>query len=300
MKTFRGRGAKTYKGYLVIFVCFATSALHLEAATDYSTDGFLAAYRRFIGRRGSCSSITSDCGTNFIGADKELQRMFGSASRELKELAKIIANDGTQWKFNPPATPHFGGKWEAAVKSTKFHLRRVIGDTVLTYEELATLLSQIEAVLNSRPLCAMSEDPTDLVPLTPGHFLIGDAMNAVPEPTLLSERLSYLAMAAYSTNGGIILGALGCRILASIAYGIVEMAQTTTSRQNRSPSSGKGRTTSANEVGTGTSHGSASRTGRNRPSRNSENRNLDDETADYETLFVTCLVRLRLNLQVNP
>ena len=73
-------------------------------------------------------------------------------------MALLLTNDGTKWSFNPPAAPHFGGKWEAAVKSVKYHLRRTIGDTALTYEELTTLLVQIEAVLNSKPLQPLSDD----------------------------------------------------------------------------------------------------------------------------------------------
>ncbi|XP_015115550.1 uncharacterized protein LOC107040119 [Diachasma alloeum] len=83
-----------------------------------------------------------------------------------------------------PGAPHFGGKWEAAVKSVKYHLSRTIRDTTLTFEELSTLLTQIEAVLNSRPLQALSEEPDDVLCLTPGHFLIGEAPIALPEPSL--------------------------------------------------------------------------------------------------------------------
>ncbi|XP_029165881.1 uncharacterized protein LOC114936752, partial [Nylanderia fulva] len=184
LKTFRGRGCRTYKGYFIIFVCFSTSAIHLEVATDYSTDGFLAAFRRFTGRRGICSTLTSDCGTNLIGADAELKRMFTASSREWAHIANILANDGVKWSFNPPSAPHFGGKWEAGVKSVKFHLRRVLGDARLTYEELTTLLVQIEAILNSRPLTALSDDPSDSTALTPGHFLVGSTLATVPEPSL--------------------------------------------------------------------------------------------------------------------
>ncbi|XP_067216965.1 uncharacterized protein [Linepithema humile] len=184
LKTFRGRGCKTYKGYFVIFVCFSSSAIHLEVATDYSTDGFLAAFRRFTGRRGICSTLTSDCGTNLIGADAELKRMFTASSREWAHIANVLANDGVRWKFNPPSALHFGGKWEAGVKSVKFHLRRVLGDALLTYEELTTLLVQIEAILNSRPLTALSDDPSDPTALTPGHFLVGSTLATVPEPSL--------------------------------------------------------------------------------------------------------------------
>ena len=130
--------------------------------------------------------MTSDCGTNLVGADAELRRMLSAASREFTELQGLIANDGTQWRFNPPSAPHFGGKWEATVKSSKHHLRRVIGDAILTYEEFSSLITQIECALNSRPICPMSDDPTDLSALTPGHFLIGQAMNTVPEPSLIN------------------------------------------------------------------------------------------------------------------
>lgn len=141
IKTWRGRTAKTYKGYFAIFTCFSTSAVHLEVVTDYSTEAFLAAYKRFTSRRGICATLHSDCGTNFVGADTELRRLFNSASKELKELATLLSNHGTTWRFIPPATPHFGGKWEAAVKSTKFHLCWVISESILTYEGNSPLFS---------------------------------------------------------------------------------------------------------------------------------------------------------------
>ncbi|KMQ89359.1 gag-pol polyprotein precursor [Lasius niger] len=193
LRTWRGRAGRTYKGYLIVFICFATSAVHLELATDYSTQGFLAAYRRFTGRRGRCNTLISDCGTNFVGADAELRRMFSSASKEAADLAHILAADGTTWRFNPPSAPHFGGKWEAAVKSTKFHLRRILGDSILTYEEFNTLLVQIEAVLNSRPLCALSDDPADVIALTPAHFLVGESLTTIPEPSVVETPISRLS-----------------------------------------------------------------------------------------------------------
>ncbi|XP_051159301.1 uncharacterized protein LOC127280387 [Leptopilina boulardi] len=192
LKSWTGRGAKTKKGWICLFVCFSSSALHLEVVTDYSTNGFLAAYRRFVSRRGICQTLYSDCGTNFIGADTTLKQLFKDGSQEAKELSQLLIKDGTSWKFNPPAAPHMGGKWEAAVKSIKYHLRRTIGETILTYEEFTTLLTQIEAVLNSRPLEPLTEDPDDLSVLTPGHFLIGEPLTSIPEPSLLDLKTSRL------------------------------------------------------------------------------------------------------------
>ena len=139
-------------------MCFSTSAVHLEMVSDYSSDGFLAAYKRFISRQARPYRFYSDCGTNFIEADKELRTLFRQAQLENSTMYKSIVNEGTQWIFNP----HMGGKWEAVVKSIKFHLRRIIGDTLLTFEASVILLTQIEGLLNSRPLEPLSEDPEDV------------------------------------------------------------------------------------------------------------------------------------------
>ena len=84
-----GRGTKSYKGYVVIFICQATRAVHLEAASDYSTKEFLNFYRRFVARRGICATLSSDCGTNYIRGDRELRQLFNDAS--LKDLTHHLA-----------------------------------------------------------------------------------------------------------------------------------------------------------------------------------------------------------------
>ncbi|XP_076302002.1 uncharacterized protein LOC143220171 [Lasioglossum baleicum] len=187
LRTTSGRGHKAYKGFFAVFVCMVTKAVHLEVVSDYTSEAFLAAFRRFVSRRGICAHLYSDCGTNFIGADRELRRLFTANSQENRSLRDQMSTLRTEWHFNPPAAPHFGGLWEAAVKSTKYHLRRTIGETKLTFEEMTTLLAQVEACLNSRPLAALSDDPADLTALTPGHFLVGSALQALPEPSLLDE-----------------------------------------------------------------------------------------------------------------
>ncbi|XP_015120508.1 uncharacterized protein LOC107043488 [Diachasma alloeum] len=191
--TWRGRGAKTFKGFLAIFVCFTTSAVHIELVSDYSTQGFLASYKRFTARRRICSTITSDCGTNVVGANKALRLLFDAAGKEANVIAHSLVKDGTKWMFNPPGAPHHGGKWEAAVRSAKFHLKRVIGDTKMTYEGLSTLLTQVEAILNSRPLCQLPDDHEEFSVLTPGHFLIGSVLTTVHEPLLRHLPISRLS-----------------------------------------------------------------------------------------------------------
>lgn len=172
-----GRGSKSYKGYICLFVCMSTRAVHLEAVSDLTSKAFIAAFRRFTSRRGHCRDLYSDNGTNFVGADRLLKEMFNKATSELpSEIAEMLSKDGTRWHFNPPQAPNFGGLWEAGVRSVKSHLKRVIGESTLTFEEMSTLLAQIEACLNSRPLTGISDDPNDTLPLTPGHFLVGEPL----------------------------------------------------------------------------------------------------------------------------
>ncbi|XP_048003104.1 uncharacterized protein LOC125239532 [Leguminivora glycinivorella] len=178
----RGRGNKTYKGYICVFVCTATKAIHTELATELSSDAFLAALRRFVARRGRCSRLVSDQGKNFVGASNILQRLVEDAA----------AREAIHFEFNPPGSPHFSGLAEAGIKAVKTHLSRVIGNQRLTYEEFSTVLTQVEALLNSRPLTPLSSDPNDFSALTPGHFLTTEPLSVVPEEDLADVRVGPL------------------------------------------------------------------------------------------------------------
>ncbi|XP_026316034.1 uncharacterized protein LOC113227357 [Hyposmocoma kahamanoa] len=182
VKLNKGRGVKTSKGYIAIFVCMATKAVHIELVSDLSTETFIAAFQRLCARRGTPKHVYSDCGTNFIGAAKLLRKEFEHFKQILSpEFFTEIGKLEVEWHFNAPVWPNAGGLWEAAVKSLKYHLKRVLGDQKLTYEEFSTLLTKIEACMNSRPLCALTEDPEEFYNyLTPGHFLTGGPVMTLP------------------------------------------------------------------------------------------------------------------------
>ncbi|XP_011883990.1 PREDICTED: uncharacterized protein LOC105571129 [Vollenhovia emeryi] len=185
IRTSSGRGHKSHKGYISLFVCLASRAIHLELVTSYSTSSFLDAFSRFCARRGLPSVVYSDNGTTFTGADRELQQAYNHAIRNPDFLNQTAA-DKIKWEFIPPHAPHFGGLWEAGVRSVKYHLRRVLGAHTLTFEELSTLLCRIEACLNSRPIGPLTDTIDDFAPLTPGHLLIGSAITVNPEPSVLA------------------------------------------------------------------------------------------------------------------
>lgn len=183
VKLSRVRKSVIGKGYICVFVCFTTKAVHLELASDLTTDTFLACLKRFIARRGLPREIHCDNASTFRCAGSqlaELYKLLASQSHQ-NRVFEFTSELAIEFHYIPGYSPTFGGLWEAAVKSTKYHLKRILQKNVLTYEQLYTVLIEIEAVLNSRPLLPLSSDPNDYCYLTPGHFLIGTSLTMYPE-----------------------------------------------------------------------------------------------------------------------
>ncbi|XP_018332480.1 uncharacterized protein LOC108741982 [Agrilus planipennis] len=127
IKEKKNRNRNKIKVYVAVFICLSIKAIHLEIVSDLTTEGFIAALKRFIARRGLCESVHSDNATNFVGANKELKQTLALIMSEEhnNKIQRYLSNQGIAWRFSPPHAPHFGGIWEAAVKSFKHHLRRV-------------------------------------------------------------------------------------------------------------------------------------------------------------------------------
>ena len=140
-------------------------------ARGLDTDTFLNAFARFTSRRGVPKEVISDRGTNFVGAVVEFKKLVSQLDRQ--QLLNKTAEHGVTWRFNPPGAPHFRGAHEVLVKAAKKAIYAVVGDRDVTDEELITVSTGVESLLNSRPLTYQSSDPRDDVPLTPNHFLHG-------------------------------------------------------------------------------------------------------------------------------
>ena len=127
--------------YVSVFVSLSTKAVHMELPTDLTTEAFIACLRRFISRRNKPSLLWSDNGTNYVGAHKELEEIqkFLEIKMTQWNISQFCSSQRIEWKFIPLHTPHFGGLWEATVKSFKNHLQKVVSTVKLTYEEMATV-----------------------------------------------------------------------------------------------------------------------------------------------------------------
>ena len=160
--TVKGSGEKHY---VLLFTCSITRAVHLELTASMSIDQFVYSFRMFAARRGIPERIYSDNALTFIGAPERLAKLYGMQR--------------PHWKYNAPLAPWQGGWWERLVGVAKSALKKSLGNSTVTKEELAAVLVEVEQVINSRPLTRLSEDPQAEGPLTPNHFLhaLGGASN---------------------------------------------------------------------------------------------------------------------------
>ena len=171
-----GRG--TAKRWCCLFTCLTTRAVHLEVVNSLSTDDFILCLRRFLNRRGDVLELRCDNGTNFVGGERELRESLEAWNQE--QIQKELIQRECKWIFQPPTASSMSGVWERMVRSAKNILKSMIGTYTVCDVVLSTLLTEVERILNSRALTANSEDPNDLDPLTPAHFLLQRKVVSLP------------------------------------------------------------------------------------------------------------------------
>ena len=182
---------KKMKRHGVIFTCLSSRAAHLEAVQNMETDSFIQALRRFIARRGNIRLINFDNGTNFVGAKSELQRSLSEMDED--KISHFLQNGGTDWvtcKNNPQSGSHMGGVWERQIKSARVILSALLKQqgTSLNDESLITLLTEVESVVNSRPLTVETfSDIGSEAPLNPINLLTMKSSVVLPSPGDLKQ-----------------------------------------------------------------------------------------------------------------
>ena len=163
------------KTYVSVYTCAVSRAVHLDTVPDLTAEAFIRNFRRFAARRGLPRELNSDNGKTFKSASKTLKALFNSAV-----VRRHLANKGVKWTFNLERAPWWGGYFERLVQSVKRCLKKILKNAKITSEELQTVLVEIEATLNSRPLTFISSGEIE-EPLTPYHLLCGRRLLAVPD-----------------------------------------------------------------------------------------------------------------------
>ncbi len=183
------------KRYVILFTCLSSRAIHLETTNTMETDSFIQALRRFVARRGKVRTMRSDNGGNFLGADNELRRALSELDNEkIKGFLQQHGADWIEWKRNPPAASHMGGVWERQIRSVRSILSSLMKTHghMLDDESLRTLLTEAEAIVNSRPLTVDGlSDPASNNPLTPNHILTGKAEVTLGPPGVFQKEDVY-------------------------------------------------------------------------------------------------------------
>ena len=164
-------GRRTEKRWMALFTCLVTRAVHLEIVPSLDVGSFLMAFTQFVSRRGSPTEVFSDNGTCFTAGQRELREALARLNDT--QIADQLARKEIRWHFSPPSAPHLGGAWERLVRSCKNALRAILGKQTVKDETFATVVIEVEALLNDRPITYLGADPEEFEPVTPHHFLLG-------------------------------------------------------------------------------------------------------------------------------
>ena len=194
----RGGGVNA-KRLGLVFICLSSRAIHIEVLEAMDSSAFICALRRFFALRGHAKLLRCDRGTNFVGAKMELD----AAASELneKKVEKFVTECGCKWEFNPPHASHFGGVWERQINMNRRVLDAMfteLGQSQVTHELLVTLMAEVVALVNARPIAVLPSDTDDPQPLSPAMLLTMKTRPAGPSRPVHADR--YLCTPSLETS----------------------------------------------------------------------------------------------------
>ena len=163
------------KGYIIVFTCLTSRAVHLELTLSQKAEDFMACIRLLIARRGEVQEFLSDNYRTHKRMDLELSTLFAACKKENEENGKIF-----KWRFIPDCAPWFGATYERIIRTIKETMRKVLGSAYLNEYEMRPLLAEIEAMLNDRPLAQMDSSSDSIQPITPSMIMTGHRLGSLP------------------------------------------------------------------------------------------------------------------------
>ena len=163
-------GRSDRKRYGCLFTCMQSRAVHIEIAHSLSTDSFIMALMRLVNRRGSPEIMFSDKGSNFVGAEKELATEWQGLDQRV--IHNSLRDKGIEWQYNPPGASHRGGVWERIIRSIRKLLSAITNEQILSDEAMVTAMTEVERIINDRPLVPVYDDPQAKDILRPIDLLV--------------------------------------------------------------------------------------------------------------------------------
>lgn len=190
-------GRKQLKRYCALFTCLPSRAVHVEVTASMSTDSFIQALRRFISRRGAVRVMRSDNGGNFVGVENEMKEAWKEMDHS--KISDFLAEkncdwvDWIEWQKIAPAASHMGGAWERQIGTVKRVLDSMLKypDRLLDHESFCTLLTEVEAIVNSRPLTLEDINDPESLPLSPSQLLTMKSKVVMPPPGVFQKNDVY-------------------------------------------------------------------------------------------------------------
>jgi len=166
----RDNSRENSKVWICLFTCLTVRAIHLEVISDLSAEQFLLCLRRFISLYGAPKRIHSDNASQFKLAKKSIDKIWNEVQSDT-DVHNYVAEQGIDWHFIPAHAPWMGGFYERLIALVKRSLKRTLGKSCLTHDQLVTVVSEITAILNTRPLVYLTDDINSGAALTPQCFL---------------------------------------------------------------------------------------------------------------------------------